>query len=56
MWGADVTGTASTVVSNALEAGLLLCTAGDYTLRLLPPLVASREELAAGLKLLEGVL
>jgi predicted acetylornithine/succinylornithine family transaminase len=56
MWGVDVMGTAAHVVSEALDAGLLLCTAGDYTVRLLPPLVATREELATGLAILEAVL
>jgi predicted acetylornithine/succinylornithine family transaminase len=56
MWGVDVMGTAAHVVSQALEAGLLLCTAGDYTLRLLPPLVMTREELSEGLAILEEVL
>ena len=56
MWGVDVMGTAAHVVSAALEAGLLLCTAGDYTLRLLPPLIATRDELADGLEILEEIL
>ncbi len=56
MWGVDVMGTASHVVSEALAAGLLACTAGDYTVRLLPPLVATRDELAEGLAVLESVL
>ncbi len=56
MWGADVRGSAGHVVSEALEAGLLLCTAGDYTVRLLPPLVATRDALAEGLAILERVL
>ena len=56
MWGIDVMGTAAHVVSEALEAGLLLCTAGEYTVRLLPPLVATRDELALGLQILEDVL
>ena len=56
MWGIDVMGTASHVVAEALHAGLLVCSAGEYTVRLLPPLVASREELALGLQLLEEVL
>jgi acetylornithine/N-succinyldiaminopimelate aminotransferase len=56
MWGLDVMGTASHVVSEALAAGLLVCTAGDYTVRLLPPLVATRDELAEGLAVLENVL
>lgn len=56
MWGMDVMGTASHVVSEAMAAGLLTCTAGDYTVRLLPPLVATRDELSEGLAVLESVL
>jgi predicted acetylornithine/succinylornithine family transaminase len=56
MWGFDVMGTAAHVVSEAFAAGLLVCTAGEYTVRLLPPLVATRDELALGLGLLESVL
>jgi acetylornithine/succinyldiaminopimelate/putrescine aminotransferase len=56
IWGVDVMGTAAHVVSEALEHGLLVCSAGDYTVRLLPPLVATQEELARGLQILEEVL
>lgn len=56
MWGIDVMGTASHVVSEAFNAGLLTCSAGEYTVRLLPPLVATRDELALGLGILEDVL
>lgn len=56
MWGLDVMGTASHVVSQAFEAGLLTCTAGEYTVRLLPPLVATRDDLADGLRILEEIL
>lgn len=56
MWGIDVTETAGDVVTRAREAGLLLLTAGEYTLRILPPLVATRDELQRGIELLEGVL
>jgi acetylornithine/N-succinyldiaminopimelate aminotransferase len=56
MWGIDVMGTAAHVVSEALAHGLLVCSAGDYTVRLLPPLVATRDELARGLRILESVL
>ena len=56
MWGIDVMGTAAHVVNEALVAGLLLCSAGDYTVRILPPLVATREELAVGLGILEAIL
>ena len=56
MWGIDVMGTAAHVVGEALKAGLLVCSAGEYTVRLLPPLVATKEELARGLEILEGIL
>jgi acetylornithine/succinyldiaminopimelate/putrescine aminotransferase len=56
MWGLDVMHPAAEVIARARESGLLLCSAGDYTIRLLPPLVATREELARGLDLLEGAL
>ena len=56
MWGIDVVEPAANTVARALEAGLLILSAGDYTLRLLPPLIASREELEAGLAILEGVV
>jgi len=56
LWGLDVTHPAGEIVAKAREAGLLLLTAGDHTLRLLPPLIATREELAHGLELLERAL
>jgi acetylornithine/N-succinyldiaminopimelate aminotransferase len=56
LWGIDVTRPAGEIVARAREAGLLTLTAGDYTLRLLPPLIATREELEHGLALLEGAL
>jgi acetylornithine/N-succinyldiaminopimelate aminotransferase len=56
MWGVDVTGAASQVIADALAAGLLVCSAGEHTLRILPPLVASRDDLAQGLSILERVL
>jgi predicted acetylornithine/succinylornithine family transaminase len=56
MWGIDIMGSASHVVEAARELGLLTCTAGECTLRLLPPLVATRDELAVGIDILEQVL
>ncbi|HJU66972.1 MAG TPA: acetylornithine/succinylornithine family transaminase [Gemmatimonadaceae bacterium] len=56
MWGVDVTMPASEVVTAALDEGLLVCVAGEYTVRLLPPLVATRDELAQGLAILERIL
>jgi acetylornithine/N-succinyldiaminopimelate aminotransferase len=56
MWGIDVTMPASDVVTAALDEGLLVCVAGEHTVRLLPPLIATREELAHGLAILERIL
>jgi acetylornithine/N-succinyldiaminopimelate aminotransferase len=56
MWGIDVTQAAAQVVTDALAAGLLVCGAGEHTVRILPPLVASRDDLSQGLALLERVL
>ena len=56
MWGIDVMGTAAHVESEALGRGLLVCSAGDYTVRLIPPLVATQDELLRGLQILEEVL
>ena len=56
MWGVDTHEPASQIVARARDAGLLILTAGDHTLRLLPPLVISREDLARGLELLEQVI
>ena len=56
MWGIDVAAPAGDVVTRAREAGLLVLTAGDHTVRLLPPLTITRDELSRGLALLEGAL
>ena len=56
MWGVDIMQPASDVVARAREAGLLICGAGEHTLRILPPLVAGRDELVRGLAVLEEVL
>ncbi len=56
MWGADTHEAAGPIVGRARDAGLLVVSAGDHTLRLLPPLVATRAELARGLAVLERVL
>ncbi len=56
MWGIDVTMSAAEVVSRALAAGLLVVTAGEHTVRLLPPLVATREDLRRGIALLADAL
>ena len=56
IWGVDVASPAAEIVGRAREAGLLLVTAGEHTLRLLPPLVASRDDLQRGLTIMEEVL
>ncbi len=56
MWGMDVVELASNVVGRALDAGLLILSAGEYTLRLLPPLVMTRAELKQGADVLAKVL
>lgn len=56
MWGMDVHEPASAVIARAFEQGLLLVSAGDHTLRFLPPLVITRDELSAGLAILETAL
>jgi acetylornithine/N-succinyldiaminopimelate aminotransferase len=56
MLGAELDRPAGPVVAAALEAGLLVGTAGDTVLRLTPPLTISAWEIATGLTKLEEVL
>jgi len=56
MWGVDTHESANAIVERARTAGLLVLTAGEYTLRILPPLIISREDLSRGLDILARVL
>ena len=56
IWGVEIAGAAAEVVSRALEAGLLVITAGPTVVRIVPPLTVSDEELLEGLAILEAVL
>ncbi|MGI9180831.1 MAG: aspartate aminotransferase family protein [Longimicrobiaceae bacterium] len=56
VWGVELSTPAAEVVARALEAGLLLCTAGPQVVRILPPLTATEEELIRGLEMLEAAL
>jgi acetylornithine/succinyldiaminopimelate/putrescine aminotransferase len=56
MWGLDVHEPAAAIIGRARDAGLLVLSAGDHTLRLLPPLVITKEELGKGLCQLEGAI
>ncbi len=56
IWGVDVMDQAALVVGRAFDLGLLICTAGEHTLRLLPPLIATRDDLSRGLAMLEEAI
>ena len=56
MWGLDVIEPAGDIVKRGWDEGLLTLTAGEYTLRLLPPLVMDRSDLSRGLEILERAL
>ena len=52
MWGIDIVDPAKDVIGRAMEMGLLICSAGEHTIRLLPPLVMTRRDLERGVELL----
>ncbi|MDR0759388.1 MAG: aminotransferase class III-fold pyridoxal phosphate-dependent enzyme, partial [Treponema sp.] len=56
MTGVDIVGEAASTLEKALDAGLLLLSAGPNTLRFLPPYVISDAEIEQGLAILRGVL
>ena len=56
MWGMDTHEPAAAIIARAFDHGVLLVSAGEHTIRFLPPLVITRDELAAGLAVLEAAL
>jgi len=56
MWGVDVVEPAADIVQRGWDAGLLVITAGEHTLRLLPPLIIERKDLERGLSVLERII
>jgi acetylornithine/N-succinyldiaminopimelate aminotransferase len=56
MIGVDIDGSAEAVLGRALEAGLLLLSAGEKTLRVLPPYIVEDAEIDEGLEILRGLL
>jgi acetylornithine/N-succinyldiaminopimelate aminotransferase len=56
IWGVDVHEPAAEVIGRARDEGLLMVGAGDYTLRLLPPLITTRADLEEGLRRLQRAL
>jgi acetylornithine/N-succinyldiaminopimelate aminotransferase len=56
IWGMDVSEAAANIVKRGWDAGFLILTAGEHTLRLLPPLTTKRADLEKGLALLKAIL
>ena len=55
IWGLDVVEPAGDIVKRGWDEGILMLTAGEHTLRLLPPLVMDRDDLVRGLSIIEKV-
>ncbi len=56
IWGLDVVESANEIVKRGWDEGLLALTAGEHTLRILPPLIMDRDDLMRGLRILESVI
>jgi predicted acetylornithine/succinylornithine family transaminase len=56
IWGLDVVEPANDIVKRGWDEGLLTLTAGEHTLRILPPLVMERADLARGVAMLEKII
>ena len=56
MIGIEIKGSASEIEKLAAQKGLLILTAGEHVIRLLPPLVISMDEINKGLEILKGCL
>lgn len=56
MWGIDVAEPAKDIVARAMDLGLLICSAGEYTVRLIPPLVLGSADLRRGITLLQRAI
>ena len=56
IWGLDVLEPAGDIVKRGWDEGILTLTAGEHTLRILPPLVMDRDDLARGLSLIEKII
>jgi acetylornithine/N-succinyldiaminopimelate aminotransferase len=56
IWGLDVIESAGDIVKRGWDEGLLLLTAGEHTVRILPPLIMNRDDLARGLSIMEKII
>ncbi len=56
IWGLDVLEPAGDIVKRGWDEGLLALTAGEHTLRILPPLIMDRDDLVRGLSIIEKII
>lgn len=56
IWGLDTHEPAAAIVARAFSRGLLLVGAGEHTVRLLPPLIMTQDELREALVILEAAI
>jgi acetylornithine/N-succinyldiaminopimelate aminotransferase len=56
IWGLDVLEPAGDIVKRGWDEGILTLTAGEHTLRILPPLIMDRDDLARGLTIIEKII
>jgi acetylornithine/N-succinyldiaminopimelate aminotransferase len=56
IWGLDVVEPAGDMVKRGWDEGILMLTAGEHTLRILPPLIMDRDDLVRGLSILEKII
>jgi predicted acetylornithine/succinylornithine family transaminase len=56
MWGVELNEAAAPYVAQLFEKGLLVTSAGENVIRLLPPLVVSDQEIAEGARMIAEVL
>ena len=56
IWGLDVVEAAGDIVKRGWDEGLLMLTAGEHTVRILPPLVMDRDDLVRGLSIMERII
>jgi predicted acetylornithine/succinylornithine family transaminase len=56
IWGLDVLEPAGDIVKRGWDEGILTLTAGEHTLRILPPLIMDRDDLVRGLSIIEKII
>jgi acetylornithine/N-succinyldiaminopimelate aminotransferase len=56
IWGLDVLEPAGDIVKRGWDEGILTLTAGEHTVRILPPLIMDRDDLVRGLSIIEKII